>query len=40
MILKPKNKNLFLKKIDYIKIDTEGHDYKVLLGAKKIYKKT
>ena len=34
-----KNKNLFLKKIDYIKIDTEGHDYKVLLGAKKFIKK-
>ena len=33
-----KNKNLFLKKIDYIKIDTEGHDYKVLLGAKKFIK--
>ena len=32
-------KNLFLKKIDYIKIDTEGHDYKVLLGAKKFIKK-
>lgn len=34
-----KNKNLFLKKIDYVKIDTEGHDYKVLLGAKKFIKK-
>ncbi len=33
-----KNKHLFSKKIDYIKIDTEGHDYKVLSGAKKFLK--
>ena len=30
-----KNKKYFPKKIDFIKIDTEGNDYKVLLGAKK-----
>ena len=34
-----KNKHLFSKKIDFIKIDTEGHDYKVLFGAKKFLKR-
>lgn len=29
-----------IKRIDYLKIDTEGFDYKVLLGAKKALKKT
>tara|TARA_B100000902_G_scaffold394946_1_gene452398 strand:+ start:39264 stop:40115 length:852 start_codon:yes stop_codon:yes gene_type:complete len=30
-----KKKNFFNKKIDFIKIDTEGHDLKVLIGATK-----
>lgn len=34
-----KNKKLFKKKIDYIKIDTEGNDLKVLMGASKLIKK-
>ena len=34
-----KNKYLFKKKIDFIKIDTEGNDLKVLLGSKEIIKK-
>ena len=34
-----KNKNLFKKGIDFIKIDTEGHDHKVLEGSKKTIKK-
>ncbi len=33
-----KNKKKF-KSIDFIKIDTEGHEYEVLLGAKKTIKK-
>lgn len=33
-----KNKNLFTKKIDFIKIDTEGNDLKVLMGAIKTLK--
>ena len=32
------NKYLFSEKIDFIKIDTEGHDYKILVGAKKFIK--
>ena len=34
-----KNKDLFKKKIDFIKIDTEGNDLKVLFGASKTIKK-
>ena len=34
-----KYKNLFNKKIDFIKIDTEGNDLKVLKGAIKTLKK-
>ena len=34
-----RNKNLFKEKIDYIKIDTEGNDLKVLIGALKTIKK-
>ena len=32
------NKYLFSQKIDFVKIDTEGHDYKILVGAKKFIK--
>jgi len=34
-----KNKKIFKNKIDYIKIDTEGNDFKVLVGALKTIKK-
>ncbi len=34
-----KEKKLFLKGIDFIKIDTEGFDYQVLLGSLKTIKK-
>ena len=34
-----KNKNLLNKKITLIKIDTEGHEYEVLLGAKNLIRK-
>ena len=34
-----KNKKLLLKKIDLIKIDTEGYELEVLIGAKKTIKK-
>ena len=34
-----KNKHLFKKKIDFIKIDTEGNDLKVLIGSTEIIKK-
>ena len=34
-----KNKDLFKKKIDFIKIDTEGNDLKVLFGASKTINK-
>jgi len=34
-----KNKNLLKKKITLIKIDTEGHEYEVILGAKNLIKK-
>ena len=33
------NKTLFKKGIDYIKIDSEGHDHKILQGSKKTIKK-
>ena len=32
------NRYLFSEKIDFVKIDTEGHDYKILVGAKKFIK--
>ena len=34
-----KNKKLSFKKIDLIKIDTEGYELEVLIGAKKVIKK-
>ena len=34
-----KNKSLINKKIDLIKIDTEGYEFEVLMGSKKIIKK-
>ena len=34
-----KNRHLFKKKIDFIKIDTEGNDLKVLIGSSKIINK-
>jgi FkbM family methyltransferase len=34
-----KNEKFFRKKIDFIKIDTEGHDLKVLVGATKFIDK-
>jgi len=33
-----KNKNLFKIGVDFIKIDTEGHDHKILQGAEKTIK--
>jgi len=33
------NKKIFNKNIDFIKIDTEGNDYNVLVGARNILKK-
>ncbi len=34
-----KNKKLSIKKIDLIKIDTEGYELEVLIGAKKTIEK-
>ena len=36
LIFKKKN---FLNKIDFIKIDTEGYEYEIILGMKKFHKK-
>ena len=37
--MKKKNKNIFPRKIDFLKIDTEGNDLKVLKGGLNFIKK-